>query len=52
MGVKSLQPILVEMEALGKSNGNLEKLQSLHFDLNNIAQQALKEIQQEQTKYQ
>ncbi len=52
MGVKRLQPILVEMEALGKSNSNLEKLQSLHFDLNNIAQQALKEIQQEQTKYQ
>lgn len=52
MGVKRLQPILVEMEALGKSNSNMDKLQSLHIELNNIAQQALKEIQQEQTKYQ
>ena len=52
MGVKSLHPILVEMETLGKSNSNMEKLRSLHLELDPIAQQALKEIQQEQTKYQ
>lgn len=52
VGVKSLHPILVEMETLGKSNSNMEKLRSLHLELDPIAQQALKEIQQEQTKYQ
>ena len=52
VGVKRLLPILVEMEALGKSNSNMDKLQSLHLELNHFAQQALKEIQQEQTKYQ
>jgi CheY-like chemotaxis protein len=52
MGVKRLQPILVEMEALGKSSSNIDKLQSLYMELDRIVQQALIEIQQEKTKYQ
>lgn len=52
IGVKRLQPILVEMEALGKSNSNMDKLRSLHIELNSISQLALKEIKKEQIKYQ
>ncbi|MES2286452.1 MAG: Hpt domain-containing protein [Bacteroidota bacterium] len=47
MGIYSLEPILKEMEALGASIGDIEKIRTLNLELNLICKKAIEEVEKE-----
>jgi HPt (histidine-containing phosphotransfer) domain-containing protein len=47
MGISLLNPILLEMEELGKAGTDLEKINALYLQVELICQQAFKEIENE-----
>lgn len=51
MGISSLNPVLDEMETLGKEQNNMERIKVLNKKLNSTYTQALEEIKIEKLKY-
>ena len=51
MGISTLTPILQEMEDLGASETNMEKIKELNEELNLICTQATQEIEKEKHNY-
>ncbi len=47
MGIYSLEPVLKEMEALGATIGNIEKIRTLNLELNTICKKAIEEVENE-----
>jgi len=51
MGISMLTPILQEMETLGATADNIEKIKELYQKLNLICEQAIEEIEREKLNY-
>lgn len=50
MGIYSLEPILKEMEDLGSTTGDIEKIRVLNLELNSICKKAIEEVEKEKLK--
>lgn len=50
MGIYSLEPILKEMEDLGSTTGDIEKIRVLNLELNSICKKAIEEVENEKLK--
>ncbi|MBI4947278.1 MAG: Hpt domain-containing protein [Bacteroidetes bacterium] len=51
MGISELAPVLQEMEALGATASNIEKIKALNQKLDFTCKQAIKEIEREKQNY-